>query len=79
MGERERERGRKKRRRLNGAVRNGTTAAVIGNYVAVQSAELQGDATVITPQKKSARKETRQQRQEKVESGEICVSSMIFQ
>lgn len=44
----------------------------------MQSAELQVDATVIR-KKKSARKETRQQRQEKVESGELCVSSMIFQ
>lgn len=46
----------------------------------MQSAELQGDATVITPPPKSQRgKKHDSNDKKKVESGELCGSSMIFQ
>lgn len=45
----------------------------------MQSAELQGDAPVITPQKGQRGKKHDSNNKKKVESGELFVSSMIFQ
>lgn len=77
--ERERERDRKKKRGVNGAVRNGTTAAVIGISSHAVSGTSGGCDSDNPPPKSQRGKKHDSNDKKKVESGELCVSSMIFQ